>query len=221
MTRRELAISISVGALLAFGICAAVLRPAVQAQQPAQDPLGDAPLVVVIKTGQQYFLFSVTGGVATVTAIEVVDLIPNPDPPPQPPPSELSAVIVAEVEKIAENDARHAAALKLSATYEMLADQTIPVGKTASAVNTIANLALSSDAATWSGVTAVVNAALGKCATEAAADAVLKNVSGAIASTVPSAGDTAEAAARYGLDWEKFLAFLMDLLIKLLPLLIK
>lgn len=199
------------------------------AQHPGEpQPLGADEIVAVDITGvgDGRYVLEISGSVATVTPLTLLTVgpvPPGPGPGPGPEPSEFSKVVVVEVNKIAANDSRHAAALKLSKTYEMLADQTIPADKTVEAVNTIAKLALGSDAATWSGVTAVVNQALGKCTTEAAADAVLNGAASAIASTVPSSGDEdmAAVAERYGLDWEKFLSFLMDLLIKLLPLLIQ
>lgn len=141
--------------------------------------------------------------------------------PPQPPQTDLAAQIVAEINKVPVSDKRHEVALKLSKTYEMLAGQKLPPSKAAEAVKTIVSLALGSDSGVLSGACSVVNAALGKATTEAAVSDVLKQAADAVGSTVPSAGDEAETAAKYGIDWEKFLAFLMQLLTMLLPLIIK
>ena len=178
-------------------------------------------------TGQQgTFLLTINGSQVTLEPYTiVVPNGPNPPVPPVPPaPSDLTAKIVAEVAKIPANEARHGVALKLSKTYEMLAQQSIPPDKAVNAISTITRLALgTTDANTWQGVLTLVNGSIGNCISESACDAKLLEASQAISSTIPASdiGDGEQAAAElYGIDWDAFLSFLMQLLTMLLPLII-
>lgn len=175
----------------------------------------------VLPSGRYLFVKvdKATGKVET-TLVDMQGGDPVVPDPVVPPNSAFAKAVIAEVNKLAATEKRHECALKLSKTYEMLAGQTIAVDKTVEAVSTITTLALSSDAAAWSGVFGVVTAELAKCKTEAEADKILTAAGEAVGSTVPDAGDEKAAAERYGFDWDKFMEFLMQLLTVLLPLII-
>ena len=195
-----------------------------------------AVLIVTPLFGQQVVPVGIQANdgvyVLTISSGQVSSLVPlpiikpsgpvPPPPPPPPPVDDLSKAVTAEINKIPATDARHAAAMKLAKTLEVLAQQAIPPDKTVSAVTTIANLALGSDAQAWSSVLAVVNSALGKCTTELACDTVLTQAAAAVTATVPTSadGDINALAEAYGFDWDKFLDFLMQLIMLLLPLFI-
>jgi len=192
-----------------------------------QAPKADGPRVLLDVTGYQSgkYLLTIEGSAVTIEAATVIDpYSPDPDVPvpPQPEPdSDFVKVVVGAVQAIPESDARHAAALKLAKTYEMLAGQDIPVDKVVNAVETIAKLALQADAKAWEGVRKVVETRLGQCQTEADCDKILAEATEAIESTIPASElDPAAAAESYGFDWDTFLDFLMKLLTMLLPLII-
>lgn len=154
--------------------------------------------------------------------------VPPDDPvdPPVPPVSDLSKAIVAEIGKVAASDKRHTAAMKLTATYQMLAGQVrdgkIHPTNAVAAADMICPIALGADGkqAPWPAIFAVVNAAVGKAGTAEATAAVFDEAAAATLSTVPASGDLEAAAERYGFDWTSFMAFLMQLLQILLPLII-
>lgn len=155
--------------------------------------------------------------------------VPPPDDPVVPPVvpvSDLSKAIVAEISKIPASDKRHTAAMKLTATYQMLAGQVrdgkIHPTNAVAAADMICPIALGADGkqAPWPAVFAVVNAAVGKAGTTEATAAVFDEAATATLSTVPASGDLEATAERYGFDWTSFLAFLMELLKILLPLII-
>lgn len=149
---------------------------------------------------------------------------PEPPTPPTPPVSDLAKSIVAEINKLPATDKRHTAAMKLTATYQMLAGQ-VKDGKihptnAVAAADLICPIALGTDGKTWAGVFSVVNAAVGKAGTAEATAAVFDEAATATLSTVPASGDLEATAERYGFDWSTFMAFLMQLLQILLPLII-
>jgi hypothetical protein len=153
-------------------------------------------------------------------------VVPPPDDPVVPPELEFGNAVKAAVNKIPVSDARHAAAMKLSATYQMLGGQ-VKDGKihptsAVKAAEMICPIALGSDGKAWGGVFAVVNAAVGKAGTPEATAAVFDAAASAVLVTVPASsdGDMEKAAAQYGFDWTSFMAFLMQLLQILLPLII-
>lgn len=155
-------------------------------------------------------------------------VVPPVDPvvPPVIPVSAFSKAVTDAVAKIPASDKRHESALKLTATYQMLAGQ-VKDGKihptsAVQAADLICPIALGSEKAAWSGVFSIVNDAVGKAGTADATAAVFTAAADAVLSTVPAAGDgdMKAAAARYGFDWDSFLAFLMQLLQILLPLII-
>ena len=155
----------------------------------------------------------------------VVPPVPPVDPV-VPTPTVFSKAVVAEVNKIPASDKRHESALKLTATYQMLAGQ-IKDGKihpsnAVQAADLICPIALGADKSAWTGVFAIVNAAVGKAGTPEATAGVFTTAADAVLSTIPAAGDgdMAAAAARYGFDWDSFMSFLMELLKILLPLII-
>jgi hypothetical protein len=152
---------------------------------------------------------------------------PNPDPNPDPTPvSQFSKAVTDAVAKIPASDKRHTAALKLTATYQMLAGQVkdgkIHPANAVQAADLICPIALGPDKKDWGGVFSVVNAEVGKAGTPEATAATFTAAADAVLSTVPAAGDgdMQAAAERYGFDWDSFLAFLMQLLQILLPLII-
>lgn len=167
--------------------------------------------------------------------IQIIDVdTPSPDPTPGPTPTpepegELAKAIVKEVGKTAASDDRHRAALKLAKVYELLSQQVIPPAKIVEVCNAFIPLALQSDATILPGVPAVVNGFLSKGTTEAACDATLLASADALCSTIPGsspeelatdAGMKA-AAERLGFDWDVFLKIILDLILKLLPYIIK
>ena len=151
---------------------------------------------------------------------------PGPDDPVVPPQTAFAKAVTDAVAKIPASDKRHTAALKLTATYQMLAGQVkdgkIHPANAVQAADLICPIALGADKKDWGGVFSVVNDAVGKAGTPEATAAVFTAAADAVLSTVPAAGDgdMAAAAERYGFDWDSFLAFLMQLLQILLPLII-
>lgn len=154
-------------------------------------------------------------------------IVPPPVVPPVVPPvSKFAKDVTDAVAKIPVSDKRHEAAMKLTATYQILAGQ-VKDGKihptsAVQAAELICPIALGSEKAAWTGVFAIVNDAVGKAGTADATAAVFTAAADAILATVPAAsdGDMKAAAERYGFDWDSFLAFLMELLKILLPLII-
>jgi len=166
-------------------------------------------------SGSQIVSFA-PGGPVILPVDPVVD-------PVVPPVSTLTKTIASRIASIPATDKRHEVALKLSKTYQMLAGQTLPPAKVVEAVDKIVAMVLSaSDVATWAGVSSEVTAALAKCTTESAVSAVLNEASVAVGASVPASGDDEKATAElYGIDWDAFMKFLMQLLTMLLPLIIK
>lgn len=227
MSRRNFVGVLFLMLVAAAATCGIVWQSAVTAvaQEPQTQVMGTDGVTAIDITGIQngQYVLTIRGGVATISPLTLLTLTPGPGPGPNLQPNdELSKAVIAEVNKIPASDQRHGAALKLSKTLEMLADQTIPANKTVEATNTIVKLALGSDATTWSAVTARISEALSKCTTEAQADAVLDTAANAVMSTIPASmeASNAELAKRFGIDWDVFLKFIMELIVKLLPLLI-
>lgn len=168
---------------------------------------------------------------------------PPPDDPVVPPTppvpvDELSEAVTAAVNTIPATDARHAAALKMSAICQVLGSQ-ISTGKIhptdgPQALQLIGKAGLGKDAKTWEPVLAVIESALAKATTAEASAKILETAGAAVLATVPDSdaavatmqagGEIGENAAfkslaeKYGFDWDKFLEFLMQLLMLLLPL---
>lgn len=149
--------------------------------------------------------------------------VPGPDPKPEP-VNEFAKSVVAAVNKIPVSDKRHELAMKLSAVYNMLSQQVQSGGihptNAVQAADLLCMTVLGGEKNTWAGVTAIVNAAVSKAGTAEATALVLTQAGDAVLSTVPASGDLEQAAARYGFDWTTFMAFLMELLKILLPLII-
>ncbi len=184
----------------------------------------EAGPVKVYKLDAGYYLIQ---GDQIVAAQIVGPSDPVVPPPVIVPDSDLKKQIVAAVNQIPATDARHTAALKLSAVYQALAgkvrDGTIPPGSAVTAVDLLGKAALgTADAKTFAPVIAVVDAALSKATTATAIAGILTEAADAVASTVPASGDESMGAlaTRYGFDWDKFLEFIMQLLQVLLPLII-
>lgn len=189
--------------------CAAILAASVaSAAEPQQIVVWKLDAGYYVVSGSQILAFPPSGPV-----------VPPVDPPVTP-VNDLTQAITAAVNAVPAGDKRNAAALKLSKIYEMLAGQKLPPAKAVEAVNTIVNLGLGSDKETLAGVYSVVNAALGKCTTEAAVSAVLTEAADAVGASVPASGDERQTAEKYGIDWDKFLSFIMQLLTVLLPIIL-
>ena len=175
-------------------------------------------------------VYQLDAGYYVVQNGEIVPFPPNgpivPPTPPIVPVSQFAKAVTDEVAKIPASDKRHTAALKLTATYQMLAGQVsdgkIHPANAVQAADLICPIALGTDKAAWGGVFSVVNAAVGKAGTPEATAAIFTEAADAVLSTVPATGDgdMAAAAERYGFDWDAFLAFLMELMKILLPLII-
>lgn len=170
--------------------------------------------------------YVIQGGTLVPFGTQPIPPTPEPPTPPVPPVpvNEFAKAIVAEINKVAATDKRHTAAMKLTATYQMLAGQ-VKDGKihptnAVAAADMICPIALGTDGKAWAGVFAVVNAVVGKAGTAEATAAVFDDAAGAVLSTVPASGDLEAAAERYGFDWSTFMAFLLQLLQILLPLII-
>jgi hypothetical protein len=166
--------------------------------------------------------YVITGEVRAVGPVISPDgpVVPPPVVPPPVVPATLTKAVTDAVNAIPSSDKRNAAALKLSKVYGMMAGQKLPPAKAVEAVNTIVNLGLGADSKTLEGVYAVVNAALGKCTTDAAVSAVLSEAADAVGATVPASGDEHQTAEKYGIDWDKFMSFIMQLLTVLLPIIL-
>jgi hypothetical protein len=163
-------------------------------------------------------------GIQIVHYTPSVPVVPPVDPPVVLPTTDLAKAVVAEISKLPATDKRHTAAMKLTATYQMLAGQ-VKDGKihptnAVAAADMICPIALGTDGKAWASVFSVVNAAVGKAGTAEATAAVFDEAATTTLSTVPASGDLEATAERYGFDWTSFLAFLMKLLEILLPLII-
>lgn len=174
---------------------------------------------------QQITVWKLDAGYYVVSGSQILAFPPAgpivpPDDPVVPPGTPFAQAVTAAVNAIPATDQRHAAALKLAKVYEALAGQKLPPAKAVEAISTIINLGLGKDSKVLEGVYSVVNAAVAKCADEAAVSAVLAQAAEAVQATVPASGDEKAAAERYGIDWDKFLTFIMDLLVKLLPIIL-
>jgi len=201
-----------------FLICAAVLAASVaSAADPQQMTVWKLEAGYYMVSGSQIIAFPPSGPV-----------VPPVDPVVSPvvPVTAFAKSVTDAVAKIPVNDKRHESALKLTATYQMLAGQ-IKDGKihptsAVQAADLICPIALGAEKNSWTGVFALVNDAVGKAGTADATAAVFTAAADAVLSTVPAAGDgdMKAAAERYGFDWDSFLAFLMQLLQILLPLII-
>jgi len=191
-------------------------------------------LVVTAATAsepQQITVWKLDAGYYIVSGSQIVSfppggpvVPPGPDDPVVPPSTPFAQAVTAAVNQIAVSDKRHQAAMKLTATYQMLAGQ-VKDGKihptsAVAAAELICPIALGSEKAAWVQVFSVVNAEVGKAGTPEATAAAFTTAADAVLATVPASGDLQAAAERYGFDWDKFMAFLMELFLKLLPLII-
>ena len=180
---------------------------------------------------QQITVWKLDAGYYIVSGSQILAFPPNgpvvppvtPDVPPVVPTTEFQKRVGDAVMSIPASDARHQAALKLTATYQMLAGQ-VKDGKIApanavAAAELICPIALGTDKAVWAPVFSVVNDAVSKAGTPEATAKVFTDAADAVLSTVPASGDgdMKAAATRYGFDWDKFMEFLMQLLQILLP----
>lgn len=186
--------------------------------------------VLVATEPQQITVWRITEpGDYVIVGSQIVHYAPNgpvvpPVDPPVVPTTDLAKAIVAEIAKIPATDKRHTAAMKLTATYQMLAGQVkdgkIHPANAVAAADLICPIALGTDGKAWAGVFSVVSTAVGKAGTAEATAAVFDEAATAVLSTVPASGDLEATAEKYGFDWNAFLAFLMQLLQILLPLII-
>ena len=178
---------------------------------------------------QQITVWKLDAGYYIVSGSQIVAFPPGgpvipPNDPVVPPQTPFAQAVTAAVTAIPESDKRHQAAMKLTATYQMLAGQ-VKDGKlhptsAVAAAELLCPIALGSDKAAWGPVLAVVNAEVGKAGTPEATAAAFTQAADAVLATVPASGDLQAAAERYGFDWDKFMTFLMELFLKLLPLII-
>lgn len=182
---------------------------------------GEPEAITVWKLDAGYYVVSGSQIVAFPPSGPVVPPVDPPVVPPTP-DSDFSKAVINAVMTVPASDKRNTAAFKLSGIYEMLAGQKLPPAKAVEAISSIVNLGLGSDKETLAGVYAVVNAELARCKDEAAVSAVLSKAADAVGSTVPVSGgeDEAQTAKRYGIDREAFRQFIMDLIIKLLPIIL-
>lgn len=199
-------------------------------------------IIVVGPDGQQladgkYWAIAIhaDGTAPTVSlALEVGGVVP----PPPPPVEGLTKAVVAEIEKVAANDARHAAATKLGAAYNALGGATIPAAKAVEVANAMIAMALTSaEQKMMAGVTGVVNTALAKCTTDAAVSATFREAGVACVSTVPASekavaqmkSDLAAAdqdelkslGERYKIDWTAFMQMVMQFITVVLPIILQ
>ena len=183
---------------------------------------------------QQITVWKLESGYYIVSGSQILSFPPNgpvvppvtPDVPPVVPTTEFQKRVGDAVMSIPASDARHQAALKLTATYQMLAGQVkdgkIATANAVAAADLICPIALGTDKGAWAPVFSVVNDAVSKAGTPEATAKVFTDAADAVLSTVPASGDgdMKAAATRYGFDWDKFMEFLMQLLQILLPLII-
>ena len=195
---------------------AAILTASVtSAAEPQQIILWKLDAGYYLIQGGQPVLFSPSGPV-----------VPPDDPIVPPPTTEFSKAVTTAALLIPVSDKRHTAAMKLTATYQMLGGQVkdgkIHPANAVAAADMICPIALGVDGKAWQGVFSVVNAELAKAGDAAACASVFDAAATAVLSTVPAAadGDMQAAAQRYGFDWDVFMEFLMKLLVMLLPLII-
>lgn len=177
---------------------------------------------------QQMTVWKLEAGYYMVSGSQIVAFPPSgpivPPVPPTPPQSDMTKAIKEAVNAIPANDKRHETALKLTATYQMIAEQVrtdkIPLVSASEATSLISKVAIGSEATKWAAVMAIVNLELTKATSLSAAAGILDQAAAAVSSSVPDAGDMDAAAERYGFDWNTFMQFLMELLKVLLPLIV-
>ncbi len=178
---------------------------------------------------QQITVWKLDAGYYIVSGSQILAFPPEgpvvpPDDPVVPPSTPFAQAVTAAVNQIAVSDKRHQAAMKLTATYQMLAGQVkdgkIHPSNAVQAAELLCPIALGSEKAAWGRVCSVVTDEVSKAGTPEATAAVFTAASDAVLATVPASGDLQAAAERYGFDWDKFMAFLMELIVKLLPLII-
>ena len=194
---------------------------------------------------QQITVWKLDAGYYIVSGSQIVAFPPGgpvipPNDPVVPPQTPFAQAVTAAVTAIPESDKRHQAAMKLTATYQMFAGQ-LKDGKlhptsAVAAAELLCPIALGSDKAAWGPVLAVVNAEVGKAGTPEATAAVFTQAAEVVLSTVPNSGpalammqagmmmgeneEMTKLAKSFGFDWSKFMEFVMDLFLKLLPFII-
>lgn len=201
----------------------------------------DAPAAAV----EQITVFRVTAGYYVVQGGVIVPFGEQPPVPPVVPPvvptTDLAKAILAEIAKIPANNARHTAATKLCGVYQVVSskvdDDTISFSSAAQGVDFLLKPAIGTAAAkTWEPVTNLVEAAMNGCTSKASCLATMNEAASAILSTVPNSANAVEAmqagkmlgeneefkqlAKVYGFDWNAFLMMLLEVFLKLLPLII-
>jgi len=180
---------------------------------------------------QQITVWKLDAGYYIVSGSQILAFPPEgpvvpPDDPVVPPSTPFAQAVTAAVNQIPATDKRHQSAMKLAATYQMLAGQVkdgkIHPSNAVQAAELICPIALGSEKAAWSGVFSVVNAEVGKAGTPEATAEVFTTAADVILASVPAIGDgdMQAAAQRYGFDWDKFMSYLMQLLQVLLPLIV-
>ena len=153
---------------------------------------------------QQFTVWKLDAGYYVVSGSQIVAFPPGgpvvpPVDPVVPPTTDLAKAIVAEIDKLPATDKRHTAAMKLTATYQMLAGQ-VKDGKihptnAVAAADLICPIALGTDGKAWAGVFSVVNAAVGKAGTAEATAAVFDEAAAACCPRFRQAA-TMEASGR-------------------------
>lgn len=225
-----------VGALLTVGWGTWMVVPAVAADAPAAARVKTLTVFEITEPG--YYV--VQGNAIVEFGIQPPNPPEPPEPPtpPVPPVSDLAKAVVAEINKITANDARHGAATKLGAAYDALGGTTIPAAKAVEVANAMTAMVLTAaERQLMTGAMAAVNTALAKCTTDAQVAATFKEAGAACVSTVPAsaaavaqmqsdlaAADQDELKAlgeRYGIDWAAFMNMVMQFLTVILPIILQ
>lgn len=202
-----------------------------------------AQRVYNLPTGQ----YLITGEVRAVGPVINPDgpvippVTPPVVPPVVPPVNDFSGKVTAAVNAISISEQRHAAAVKVSGIYQMIGskveDDTLPFASAGNAVNWMMKPAIgATDAATWAGVTAIVEAKLNGCQSKADCLSTLNTAASSVLATAPKSeaavaalepgvmlddNETFQTLAKaYGFDWNAFLMVLLELFMKFLPLII-
>lgn len=169
-------------------------------------------------------------------------VVPPVTPPVIPPVNSFAANVTAVVNAIPVSEQRHAAAVKICGVYQMVGskveDDTLPFASAGSAVSWLLKPAIgATDAATWAGVNAIVEAKLNGCQSKADSLAALNTAASSVLATAPKSeaavaalepgvmlddNETFQTLAKaYGFDWNVFLMTLLELFMKyFLPMII-
>jgi hypothetical protein len=190
--------------------------------------------------------YLITGDVRPIGPVIVPGTVVPPPvdpivPPPVVPVATLTKAVTDAVNAIPASDKRHTAAVKVSAVYQMIGskveDDTLPFASAGAAVAYMMKPALGvSDAATWAGVSAIVEAKLNGCQSKADCLTTLNTAASAVLATVPASESAVASlepgvmradsevmqslAKTYGIDWNAFLMILLELFLKFLPMII-